>query len=495
MLSTIDVVILAIYLVATIIIGLVSRGKQDNSEDYFTAGGALGGWFASLLVGLSVAATLFSGISFLAFPSIMYGGGIVVLLGTVLVSMPVAYFVLRWFLNRYLQQGVRHPYDSIAQRFGEPTRTTASTMYVLMRIGWMAALIYAPTLAIMAATGLSKQWFWPCVLTIGLTSTMYTVFGGIRGVIITDAMQFVVIALGIALTIVFAWFHLPVSTSEMFRILKVSDRLDILPISLDPKMDLTLWTVVIGVTVANLANYIGDQMSLQRYLATGNTRSAMHAFTVNVVGVVVVLLLLAGVGLMLFTYYYFLPDPNLPQVGDQIFPYFIATQLPVGVSGLLLAAILAATMSSMTSGINALAATITLDLMPRLARPLPSGSQLKFARLCSFVVGLTSTLLAGVVHRLGSLYDLTQIILGTFAGPLLVVVLLSTTHRRISTRGMVVGLIGGCLAGWAVAISPIAALWTAPVAAGLTMLIALVWKKPRLADNSEPVTEPIVIET
>jgi hypothetical protein len=90
------------------------------------------------------------------------------------------------------------------------------------------------------------------------------------------------------------------------------------------------------------------------------------------------------------------------------------------------------------------------------------------------VVGVVSTLLAGLVNRLGSLFDLTQIILGVFAGPLLIVVLLSVSERSISSKGMIIGLLLGCAAGWCVAISPVASLWTAPVAAGCTLLSALI---------------------
>jgi SSS family transporter len=475
MLSTIDAVIICVYMLAMIAVGLATRGRQRDVDDYFTAGGRMSGWLSTLLVGLSIAATLFSGISFIFYPAVMYNGGLVLLVGVTLVCMPVAYFVLRWFLPRYLGNDFTHPYEIIEHKFGHRTRTTASIMFALMRIGWMAAMIYAPTLAIMAAGRLSSDWFWPCILATGLVSTLYTVFGGIRGVIVTDAIQFVVIVVGIAATLGCVWVNLPVSLAEAIDTLWNAGRLNVLPFSVDPTKGLTIWTVAIGVTVANLANYIGDQMSLQRYFATGETEAALRTFSINVVGVILMLAMLSGVGLALFVFYHFVPDPALPTNTDKIFPHFIATQLPVGISGLVLAAILAATMSSMTSGINALSATVTLDLMPRIARPLSSSRQLRFARVCSGVVGVVSTLLAGVVHRLGTLFDLTQILLGVFAGPLLVVVVLSVVKQKVSSFGMIVGLVAGCAAGWAVALSPIAPLWTAPVSAGSALMLAVIF--------------------
>ena len=233
--------------------------------------------------------------------------------------------------------------------------------------------------------------------------------------------------------------------------------------------------------MANLANYVGDQMSLQRYLATRAIPSALRTFTINVFGVILVITLLSAMGLALFVFYHYLPDPSLPTNADKIYPHFVATQLPVGVSGLVLAAILAATMSSMTSGINALSGTITLDLMPRIMHPLAPVQQLRFARICSGVVGIVSTVLAGFVNRLGSLFDMTQIILGVFAGPLLVVVLLSVVRRPIGSQAMIAGLILGCIAGWVAAFSSLAPLWTAPLAAACTLVIALLFSPRQVA--------------
>jgi solute:Na+ symporter, SSS family len=213
-------------------------------------------------------------------------------------------------------------------------------------------------------------------------------------------------------------------------------------------------------------------MALQRYLATREISSALRSFRINVCGVILVIGLLSGIGLTMFVFYHFHPDPTLPSEADKIYPHFIATQLPAGVSGLVLAAILAATMSAMTSGINAISSTITLDLLPRIAGPISPTQQLRFARICSSVVGIVATILAGFVHRLGTLFDLTQIILGVFAGPLLVVVVLATARSRVPSGGVIAGLIAGCIAGWCVAFSPIASLWTAPVAALSTLVIA-----------------------
>lgn len=476
MLTPLDLTIVLLYLSGCVAAGLLSRGSQTGTKEYFTAGGGMGGFFATVIVGLSIAATLFSGISFINYPSVVYSSGVLLLVGFVVVCTPISYIVLRWwFLPRYLASGSVYPYDVVEMRFGAGTRVTASTLYVLMRIGWMATMIYAPTLAILAMARLDGSWFWPIVLVTGLSSTVYTVFAGLRGVIVTDAIQMVVIALGIALTIGFAMHQLPVPYSVAFEELRASGRLEWREFSLDPTKGFTFWTVAIGITVANLSNYLADQMSLQRYLATGSARSAARSFVVNVVGVVVVLSLLAGVGLALFVFYSHVDDPTLPTQTDKIFPHFVAHRLPSGLSGLLLAALLAATMSSLTSGINALAGVVTLDFRHRFGPVMDDRSTLRFARMASLAIGVVATVSAGLVARLGTLFDATQVILGVFAGPLLSCLVLSVARVRCVGWAMTCGLVLGSLAGILVRmLTPVAVLWIAPIAALTTAFGAII---------------------
>lgn len=469
--NVIDLTIVSAYLLLNVVVGIACRGRQQDTQDYFAAGGTMIGRFGTLLVGLSIAATLFSGISLLSYPSIVYTHGPRILIGAV--CFPLAWVILRfWFLPRFLDGKSKHPYDKIEQTFGPSVRTTASVMFILLRIGWMAALIYAPTLILMAAAGLGEEWFWPLVLAIGLSCTIYTTIGGIRGVIVTDAIQFVIIAAGLSFVIGYIFINLPVPLAQVFSDLREDGRLDVFDFSLSPTEPFTVWTLVIGFTVVNLASYLADQMSLQRYLATGTVRSASRSFGFNVCAVIALVLLLSGVGLMLAAWYRYLPDPGLPEAADQVFPYFVASHLPVGISGLLLAAILAATMSSMTSGINALSGSLTEDFRARMSKRPGERELLSFARGSSLAIGLVATLLAGWADRLGTIFDISQILLGVFLGPLLVCMVLSIAEAALRPSMVLAGMILGCVAGWAVAWSPMAPLWVSVVAALVTLLVA-----------------------
>jgi len=468
----IDFIIIAIYLTGTVTIGIACRGRQKNTEDYFLAGGQMRSTFQSILLGLSIVATLFSGISFMAYPSLGYSYGMAVLIS--IISFPIALLVLKfWFLPRLLATGIKYPYDIIENNLGPHIRTLAAVMYILLRIGWMAALIYAPTMALLAAANLSDNWFWPLVLVIGLTSTFYTTLGGIRGVIVTDAIQFVVIALGVSLTIIFVLVRLPVSFGETYQYLQGKDMLSLFDFSLDPHKTITFWSCLIGFTISTLGMYMADQMSLQRYLAAGQGKSADRAFTFNILGGILVVTMLIMVGLALISWYHFVPDSNLPHKQDMIFPYFIATRLPVGMAGLVLAALLAATISSMTSGINTLAATITIDFRMRLGSRMSAENQLRFGKIASLTIGMSATLIAGLVERLGTIFDITQTLLGLFLGPLLTCIIVAIQRRPVNRIMLAVGMVMGVFAAGGIVWLGWSSLWIAPTAFGVSMIITL----------------------
>lgn len=468
----IDVTITVAYTIGIVAIGLSARGKNKTPADYFIAGGTLNTWLDAVLVGLSIAATFFSGISFIVYPSVVYSSGLLLPVWGLLIGMPLSYCVLRfWFLPRYLAGKWQYPYQVLEARFGPGTRTVAAALYILMRIGWMAAMIYAPTIAILTMGNLDHKWFWPIVLITGLSNTFYTVISGVRGVIVTEALHIPVIVLGIAATIVAAWWQLPVPFATALGELAHSGRLSVFNFSLDPAAPLTFWTVVFGVSVANLTNYIGDQMSLQRYLVTGDAHAASRSFAVNFIGVVVVVVLLSLVGLSLYVYYLHASDPTLPSRADEVFPHFVATRLPVGVAGLLLAALLAST--GLPSGINTLASVLSLDFHARFRTGMTAAQQVWWGRFYSLVIGLLATVAAGFVSKLGTLFELSQIILGLFAGPLLSCIVIAVGGWRCSGRAMVLGMLLGWLAGLGVTRAGIAAPWVAPSAALTTLVLSL----------------------
>ncbi|MBL9215843.1 MAG: hypothetical protein JNG83_10245 [Opitutaceae bacterium] len=467
-----DLTIIVVYLAAVVAAGIACRGRQESIDDYFTGHGTLSGRFGALLIGLSIAATFFSGVSLVAYVGTSFRHGAAMILG--LVCLPLAWLILRgWFLPRYLAENGRHPYEIIERRFGPAIRLCLSAMFILLRIGWMGVLIYAPALIVMGAAGLGPEWFWPVVAMVGVSSTVYTVLGGIRGVIVTDALQFVVILIGVFGVLVLTWAKLDLSAGAALAWLREQGRLAVFDFSLDPVRPFTFWAVVGGVTVSNLGSYLADQMSLQRYLASASLREAQRAFAVNVwsAGAVLVTLILAG--LLLSVWYAHHPDPALPADPDLVLSHFIAKELPVGMSGLLIAAILAATMSSMTSGINSLAGALTNDWLLRFGRARTPQELYRFGRTASLAIGVVSTLAAGLAAHFGSLMIASFTVMGAFLGPMLAVMLLAVSRWQVRRSFVLSGLVAGVGCGWAVALSPATGLWVPPVSFAVAILIPL----------------------
>lgn len=468
----IDLGVVVVYLAAVVTVGIACRGRSESADEYFTAHGLFSGLFGSILVGLSIAATFFSGVSLIVYISSAYTGGIQIAIG--MIVMPLAWVVLHfWFLPRYLAGNWRHPYEVIERRFGNPVRLALSAMFGLMRVGWMGVVVYVPALVIMGTMGLDDKWFWPIVLTIGLSSTAYTVVGGIRGVIVTDAIQFVVVALGMIFIGSFLWFKLDLTAAAMVRELGEAGRLEILNFSFDPKITFTFWAILCGVGVSNLGSYLCDQMALQRYLTASSPREAARSFSINVIGVLVVVGSLVCVGLLLWLWYRHNPDPALPADPDKIISYFIAQELPVGVSGLLIAAILAATMSSITSGVNSLAGAFTNDWLARFGRPRTPVEMFKASRWASLAVGLLAIATAGLIPQFGSILIASQVVMGVFLGPMLACMVLAMTKFTFTTRAMLCGMIGGTAVGTWVAFSPVSGMWVSPLAFLVAVLIPI----------------------
>jgi SSS family solute:Na+ symporter len=498
MLTVLDWTIIVVYVGAMVVVGILFRGKQETVNDYFTARGSLGGWLGQTMVGLSIAATLFSGISFIAYPSIIYEHGTPILVA--ILQFPLMYVVLRfWFLPRFLAMEDAEPYGIIERRFGSGARTMAAILYVLLRVGWMAVLIYAPAKAIGAAAGLDERGILLVTVVIGLSSTLYTSLGGIRGVIITDALQFFVIAVGIFLAIAFAAANINAGFGEAVAFLGESGRLEWPSFDLSFITRFTIYAMLVGQSMEMLGSYTADQMSLQRYLSTGSARSASRSFLINCIGATIILLMLAAIGLTLAAWYEFNPNPDLPKDADDIFPFFAASVLPPGLAGLILAALLAATMSSMTSGINALAGSLTFDFQTRLFGQLGPRAELWFGRGVSALIGLAATYTASFVGELGTIFDMSKKMLGTFVGPLAVLMILAVLGRRSNFWVLLAAVLAGCAAGGCITFwetlsgyvafmgAPPDPLWTTPASALGALIVAWLGSKP--ADRADSSRE------
>ncbi len=475
--SLLDYVVFALYLLGTLAIGtLFIKGQRDLNE-YFLAGRTMG----SVLVAMTILASLFSGISFLAAPSEGYANGPVFYLANIafFIATPVtAMLILPFYYNSRFFTA----YQYLEERFSVQLRTLASASFIVRVLLWLAAATYAPALALEQATGLP---LWFTILCTGLLTTIYTTFGGMRAVIWTDVMQLVVLAGGQLVIMLVALGRVPGGIDRVIEIGRQGGRLD-LSLSADPTVRLTLWGLLIGATFMHLVQMATDQVSVQRYLSARSLEVARRGLWLKLAMLLPVTVIFYGTGLVLYAFYQIHGDPLVAgkiTKADQILPYFVINELPHGLPGLFIAAIYAASMSTISAGINSLTSVSLVDFYQRLWRrpDLSEKNQLRIARALTFGYGTLVVLLAFLVHRLGTLLEATNKVIGLVGGPLLGLFLLGILLKRATARGALIGWVAGLvLTLWVCFGTNISFLWYAMIGCLTTMVIgfATSWFEP-----------------
>lgn len=385
-LQPIDWVLITIYACSTIGLGWYYSRRQQTTQEYFVGSGTM----HPMLIGVSLFATLLSTITYLAAPGEMLGKGPVVLASKL--SLPFAYvFVGYCLLPIYMKQRVTSAYELLETRLGLGIRLLGATMFILLRLVWMSLLVYLAAKAMIVMMGIDEKWIWLVVMITGAISVTYTTLGGLRAVVITDLIQTCLLFSGALLVIAtvtyefggFGWF--PTSWHENW---------DTQPIfSLDPQTRVTFVGSFLSVLVWFIATSGGDQTSIQRFMATKDARAARRAYATQLTVSVLVTVILSLVGCALLAHaernVTLLPDGfDLKQNADDVFPWYIAYRLPMGISGLVVSAMFAAAMSSIDSGVNSITAVVTTDLFDRFGlRPQTVKGHLRCARLLALGIG------------------------------------------------------------------------------------------------------------
>ena len=469
--TLLDYSIFAGYLILTVAIGLLFINRQRSLDEYFLAGRSLG----SVIIAMTILASLFSGITFLAAPSEGYANGPVFFLVNLgfFVATPLTTMV---FLPFYYNKRFFTAYQYLEERFSGLLRTIASLSFIARVLLWLAAATYAPALALEQATGMP---LWFTILCTGTLTTIYTAFGGMRAVIWTDVMQLVVLFGGQLAIVMIAVTRVPGGWSQVIELGQQGGRLD-LSLSLDPTVRLTLWGLLIGAAFMHLVQMATDQVSVQRYLSASSLKIAQRGLWLKLWLVLPVTAVFYGAGLVLYAFYQVHGDPLVAGKitrADQILPYFVMNELPRGFPGLFIAAIFAASMSTISSGINSLTSASLIDFYQRLwRRPnLSAENQLNLARRLTFAYGALVIVLAFLVQRLGTLLEATNKVIGLIGGPLIGLFLLGILSRRTSARGALIGWIGGLVITlWVSFGTPISFLWYGMTGCLATMAIGTI---------------------
>jgi sodium-coupled monocarboxylate transporter 8/12 len=479
-LSPLDIGVFVSYLLLLIGVGVYFTRQQKGLKSYLLADQDIH-W---IIVAISVLAALFSGITYLGAPAYTYRNDLTYfwVIASFFIATPLTTLL---FLPFFRSLNLYTAYEYLSQRFDRRLRWTASALFITRISFHLGLAVYAPALAIMAITG------WPLWLSIvltGISATLYTALGGMKAVIWTDTIQFIILCGGILLILAFAVADVPGGLSAAWEIADAQGKTRMLNLDLDPKVPITVWSALLGGASINLIQMVTDQIAVQRYLTAPLLRDSQRALWFKLWVTMPLLMVFCLTGTVLFAYYQVFPERRLPSgaPADQLLPYFVVHQLPSPLPGLLIAAIFGATMAVASAGINALATTTLVDFRLQLPDADNSGrSQVLLARLLTIGFGFVVTLLAlGLGQVSKTLVDSIFIIQGVFGGPLLGIFFLAVLSRRANGSGALIGAVAGAITAALIALSdklfnyPISSMWTAFAAASVTYLVGFVASLP-----------------
>ena len=443
----IDFLIIAAYASAMILLGWYYSRKRANTDEYFTGGRGMN----PFLVGISLFATLLSTISYLSKPGEIVKHGPYIL--TAAVSIPIAYLVVGyWLIPMFMRFRLTSAYELLEEKLGLSSRLIGACMFISLRLMWMAVLLNFAALAMLVMFGLEDRWLFPMTAAIGTVALVYSSLGGLRAVVVTDMIQFVLLLGGAILVIVivtvrlggFHWF--PTQWDPNWKVQPV--------FSLDPYLRLTVVGVIVTQAIWNICTAGGDQTAIQRYMATSDARAARRSYLVNSIATLVSPIVLALVGLALMAYFRQHPG-QLPEgqtvigTADRLFPWFISHQLPIGVSGLVVAGMFAAAMSSVDSGVNSITAVVTTDFIGRFRKkPATENGDTHTAKLIAASVGVIVIFASTLIqHVPGNLLAVSKRVTDLLVTPLFTLFFMALFVRFATTAGANAGSLCGFLTG------------------------------------------------
>lgn len=424
--TVLDYSIIALYAVGMLAVGSYYARRVKTADDYLLGGRTM----SPLMIGLSLFATLTSTLSYLALPGEMIKNGPVVF--SELLSLPFVFLIVGWVLiPRIMRQRVTSGYELLESRLGLTGRLIGAGMFVLLRVFWMASILYATAHAVLIPLlDLDPKWMPVVNLLMGAITLVYTVEGGLKAVVVTDAVQAVLMFLGAIVTIavvtvalggVGAWWpaHWPGHWPE----------LKVLP---EPGVSRTVLGAFCAMLVWMTCTAGSDQMSIQRYLATRDAAAARRSFAVQLISSVLSMVLLGLAGLAVLGYFQARPEDmkagwTIARDADKLMPHFIVIGLPAGLTGLVIAAILSAAMSSLSSGLNSSSAVIVTDFVGRAGgRAMTPEGEVRLARYVSVAVGVVAVGLSLIVGSLaGNLLELCFKVVNLLTAPIFVLFFLA----------------------------------------------------------------------
>lgn len=441
-LPALDLFIFILLTLGNVLFGAGFYFKNKTSGQFTSGGGNLPAW----VVGMSIFATFVSSISFLALPGNAFSTNWNAYVFSL--SIPVASILaVKFFVPLYRGIGSISAYNYLEIRFGAWARIYASVCYLLTQLMRTGAILLLLAMPLNALFGWNIK---TIIVFTGIAVTFYSMMGGIRAVVWTDAIQGIVLIAGAIVSALVLTFSMPEGPSQVFKIASDHDKFSLGSFSASLS-ESTFWVVLVYGLFINLQNYGIDQNFVQRYMATSTDKKAKASALFGSLLYVPVSLIFFYIGTALFAYYTARPEllPDAlwePGAGDKVFPYFIVNGLPQGITGLLIAAIFAAGMSTISTSLNSTATIVLTDYYKRYFNKTASEkASMRVLYLSSAVMGFLGVLIAISLVGVKSVLDAWWSLASIFSGGMLGLFLLAFISRKVKRTEAIIGVIAGVL--------------------------------------------------
>ena len=437
-------VVLILYLLGMVYLGYYFMKRAGNSGDDFFKGGGRIPWWAA---GISIFATMLSAITYMSIPAKAYATDWTyypMQICILLVSFPV----IKYYLPFFRRLNVTTAYEYLERRFNSATRLMASILFIVFMVARTALVLFLPSLAMTAVTGIN---IYICIALMALITILYCTMGGVEAVVWGDVIQGIILVGGAILAAV----YLIVNTgdngaSDFWQIATDHDKFRLFLFDAENPFDFvnaTWWVVILGGLANNLISYTSDQTVIQRYLTTSDEKSAARGILTNGLMSVVVTIAFFTIGTGLYTFFKTHPaelDITMAK-GDAIFPFFMMSQLPAGLAGLLIAAVFAATMSTIASNINSISTAFTVDLWGKMKKQAQDTNTVRVARIAGICAGMIGMAIAWLMATVDiqSLLDYFNTILGLLSGAIGGLFMMGIFFPRIGSKAAIIGFLCG----------------------------------------------------
>jgi SSS family solute:Na+ symporter len=435
-LHLIDYLIIILSLLVTLGVGVKYSGKNTNTQQYFAAGGNIPAW----AIGMSIFATLISSVTFLAYPGEGYKSNWILLIQGFMVPV-VLLFSIRFIVPLYRNVIGLSAYEYFEKRFGYLARVYGSLGFIFAHFSKMGSVLYLLSLALTSMTGID-----PLIIlwVIGIAIILITLLGGMEAVIWLDVIQGFLLILGGLVAIGVIIFKTDGGLSAIVNYAVDHDKIGFGPFNWD-FVNLTFWVMSINGLFYAIQKYGADQTIVQRYLTAKSDKEAIRGSIIGIAITVPIWTLFMFIGTALFSFYA-INNLELP-VGikpDAVFPFFITTQLPPGLIGLILSALIAAAISSLDADLNSLAAVGVDDYYKRLMPNSSGKQQLSFGKLLVVIAGIGAISVATIYIKLGSgvgILSTVFMLYAIFSGGIAGMLLLGLFVNRANRQGLNVGIV------------------------------------------------------